>query len=144
MDMYNAFWNPPSPSTPTNDHLQAIITERKLEPDITPFLRTFHALYLLASKESADACREDVAMLVDKLWEMHMPTTAYSPLPTDKEAFYLVHLRMESGRQSPFLALYSSASKGSFNHRAGWDNSPFNVGSVQCAEFHLCLYQPKN
>ena len=141
--MYNAFWNQPSPSTPTNDHLQAIITEQKLKPDFTLFFRTFSALYSLASKE-ADACREDVAKIVDKLWGMHMPTTADSLLPTDKESLKLVHLYMESGGQSPFLALYSSASKESFSHYAGCDNSPSNVGSVQCAEFHLCLYQPKN
>ena len=109
-----------------------------------PFLRTFRALYLLASKEATDACREDVAKIVDKLWEMRMPNTADSLLPTDEGTFKLVHLYMESGGQSPFLALYSSASKESFDHGAGWNNSPFNVGSVQCAEFHLCLYQPKN
>ena len=142
--MYNAFWNPPSPSTPTNDHLQTIITEQKLKPDITPFLQTFHALYLLASKEATDACREDVVMLVDRLWEMRMPTTADSLLPTDNETFKLVHLYMESGGQSPFLALYSSASKESFDHKSGCYNSPSKVGSVQCAEFHLCLYEPKN
>ena len=142
--MYNAFWNPPSPSTPTNDHLQAIITERKLKPDIRSFLQTFSALYRLVSKEAADACREDVAMLVDRLWEMQMPTTADSLLPTDEETLKLVHLCMESGGHSPFLALYSSASKESFDHGAGWNNSPFNVGLVQCAEFHLCLYQPNN
>ena len=138
--MYNAFWNPPSPSTPTNDHLQAIITERKLEPDIMPFFQTFHALYGLASKEASDACREDVAMLVDRLWEMGMPTTADSLLPTDKESLKLVHLYMESGGQYPFLALYSSASKESFDHQVVWNNSLSKVGSVQCAEFHLCLY----
>ena len=143
-NMYNAFWDPPSPSTPTNDHLQAIITERKLKPDITPFFQTFSALYGLASKEATDACREDVAMLVDRLWEMHMPSTADSLLPTDEETLKLVHLCMESGGNSPFLALYSSASKESFNHEAGWYNSPFDVRSVQCAEFHLCLYQHKN
>ena len=142
--MYNAFWNPPSPSTPTNDHLQAIITERKLKPDITLFLRTFYALYSLASKEAADACREDVAMLFDKLWEMRMPTTADSLLPTDEGTLKLCHLYMESGGQSPFLALYSWASKESFNHEAGWRNYPFSVSSVQCAEFRLCLCQPKN
>ena len=142
--MYNAFWNPPSPSTPTNDHLQAIITERKLKPDITPFLKTFNALYGLASKEAGDACREAVAKLGDKLLEMCMPPTADSLLPTDKGTFQLVHLCMLSGGQSPFLALYSSASKESFNHQAGWNNSPSYVASVQCAEFHLCLYQPKN
>ena len=143
-NMYNAFWNPPSPSTPTNDHIQAIITERKLKPDITLFLRTFYGLYSLASKEAADACREDVAMLFDKLWEMRMPTTGDSLFPTDEGTFNLVHLCMESGGQSPFLALYSSASKESFHHYMAWNNSPFDVGSVQCAEFHLCLYQPKN
>ena len=142
--MYNAFWNPPSPSTPTNDHLQAIITERKLVPDITSCLQTFSALYGLASKEAIDACREDVAKFVDKIWEMHMPTTADSLLPTDEGTFKLVHLSMEIGGKSPFLVLYSSASKKSFNHKAGFHNSPFGVGSVQCAEFHLCLYQPKN
>ena len=138
--MYNAFWNPPSPSTPTNDRLQAIITERKLKPNITSFLRTFHALYLLASKEATDVYREDVAKLVDKLSEMCMPTTADSLLPTDKETFKLVHLCMESGGQSPFLALYSSVSKESFDHYEGLRSSPRNVSSVQCAEFHLCLY----
>ena len=142
--MYNAFWNPPSPSTPTNDHLQDIIAERKLKPNITTFFQTFNALYGLASKEAADACREDVAKFVDKICEMLMPTTADSLLPTDKGTFKSVHLYMESGVQSPFLALYSSASRGSFNHQVGQVNSPFNVGSVQCAEFHLCLYQPKN
>ena len=142
--MYNAFWNPPSPSTPTNDHIQDIIAERKLKPDITPFLQTFSALYGLASKEAADACREYVAKLGDKLLEMCMPPSADSLLPTDEGTFKLVHLYMESGRQSPFLALYSSASKESFNHEAGWHNSPFKIGSVQCAEFHLCLDQPKN
>ena len=142
--MYNAFWNPPSPPTPTNDRTQVVIAERKLVPDITVFLQTFSALYHLASKEAADACREDVAMLVDRLWEMGMPTTADSLLPTDRETFDLVHLCMESGGQSPFLALYSSASKELFNHHAGRFNSPFNVGSVQCAEFQLCLYEPKN
>ena len=142
--MYNAFWNPPSPSTPTNDHIQAIIRERKLKRDITAFFQTFSALYRLASKEATDACREDVAMLVDRLWEMRMPTTADSLLPTDKGSLKLVHLYMESGGQSPFLALYSSASKESFNHKSGCYNSPSDVGSVQCAEFHLCLYQPKN
>ena len=143
-NMYNAFWNPPSPSTPTNDHLQAIITERKLKPDITPFLQTFSALYRLVSKEAADACREDVVKFVDMLLEMCILPTADSLLPTDEGTFNLVHLCMESGRQSPFLALYSSASKESFNHQVGRGNSPSNVGSVQCAEFHLCLYQPKN
>ena len=143
-NMYNAFWNPPSPSTPTNDHLQSIITGRKLKPDITSFFQTFGALYHPPSKEAVDACREDVAMLVDKLWEMRMPTTADSLLPTNEGTFKLVHLYMESGGQSPFLELYSSASNESFNHEAGWYNCPSNVGSVQCAEFHLCLYQPKN
>ena len=142
--MYNAFWNPPSPSTSTNDHLQAIITERKFKPDITSFLQTFSALYGLASKEAIDACREDVSKLVDRLWEMQMPTTADSLLPTDEETLKLVHLCMESGGHSPFLALYSSASKESFNHQAGLYDSSLNVGSVQCAESHLCLYQPKN
>ena len=142
--MYNAFWNPPSPSTPTNDHLQTIITEQKLKPDITPFLKTFNALYGLSSKEAGDACREDVAKLGDKLLEMCMPPTADSLLPTDKGTFELVHLRMENGGKYPFLALYSSASKESFHHYMAWNNSPFDVGSVQCAEFHLCLYQPKN
>ena len=107
------------------------------------FLQTFHALYLLASKEATDACREDVAMLVDKLWEMLMPTTADSLLPTNEGTFKLVHLCMKSGGQSPFLVLYSSASKESFDRRAGWINSPFDVGSVQCAEFHLCLFNLK-
>ena len=134
-NMYNAFWNPPSPSTPTNDRLQDIITERRLKPDITSFLKTFSALYGLASKEAADACREDVAKLVDKLWEMSMPTTAGSHLPTDEGTFQLAHLSMESGGQSLFLALYSSASKESFNHEVGYWKSPVNVGSVRCAEF---------
>ena len=133
--MCNAFWNPPSPSTPTNDHIQDIIAERKLKPDITPFLQTFSALYGLVSKEAADACREDVAILVDRLWGMRMPTTTDSLLPTDEGTLKLVHLYMESGGQSPFLALYSSASKESFDHYAGYWNSPVNVGSVQCAEF---------
>ena len=143
-NMYNAFWNPPSPSTPTNDHLQVIITERKLKPDITPFFQTFHDLYRLASKEAADACRKDVAMLADKLWEVHMPTTADSLLPTDDETLKLVHRLMESGGQSPFLALYSSASKESFNHEVGYWSCPSNIGSVQCVQFHICLYQPEN
>ena len=142
--MYNTFSNTPSLSTPVNDRLQAIIKERKLKPDITPFLQTFNALYRLASKEAADACREDVAKLGDKLLEMCMPPSADSLLPTDEGTFKLVHLCMKSGGQSPFLVLYSSASKESFDHKAGWYNSPFNVGSVQCAEFHLYLYQPKN
>ena len=136
--MYNTSWSPSSPST--NRRRQGIIIERKLKPDIMSFLQTFHALYLLASKEATDACREDVAMLVDKLWEMRMPTTADSLLPTDKETFKLVHLCMESGGQSPFLALYSSVSKESFDHYEGLRSSPRNVSSVQCAEFHLCLY----
>ena len=142
--MYNAFWNPPSPSTPTNDHLQDIIAERKLKPNITTFFQTFNALYGLASKEAVDACHEDVTMLVDRLWEMRMPTTADSLLPTDKGSFELVHLCMDSGGQSPFLALYSSASNESFDHDAGYRSRTWNVGSVQCAQFHVCLYQPKN
>ena len=142
--MCNAFWNPPSPSTPTNDHLQAIITEKKLKPDITPFFQTFSALYGLASKEAADACREDVAKFVDKIWEMSMPTTADSLLPTDEETFNFVHLCTERGGQSPFLALYSSASKESFNHEVGYWSCPSNVGSVQCVQFQLCLHQPKS
>ena len=133
--MYTTFWNPPTPSRPTHGHIKAIITERRLKPDITSFLKTFSALYGLTSKEAADACREDVAKLVDKLWEMSMPTTADSHLPTDEGTFQLVHLSMESGGQFPFLALYSSASKESFNHEAGYWKSPVNVGSVQCAEF---------
>ena len=143
-NMYNAFWHPSSPSTPTNGHLQDIIIRRKLEPDILSFLRTFGALYRLTSREAADACREDAAKLIDKLWEMTIPTTAGSLLPTDEMSFKLVHLCMESGGQSPFLALYSSASKEPFNHEAGRNNPPPNVGSVQCAEFHLYLYQHKN
>ena len=142
--MYNAFWNPPSPSTPTNDHLQTIITEQKLKPDITPFLQTFHALYLLASEEAVHTCREHVTKLVDKLWEMCIPTAVDPPVQMDQRIFKSVHLCMESGGQSPFLTLYSSASKESFDHEAGWGNSPSKVGSVQCAEFHLCLYEPKN
>ena len=133
--MYTTFWNPPTPSRPTHGHIKAIITERRLKPDITSFLKTFSALYGLASKEAADACREDVAKLIDKLWEMSIPTTAGSLLPTDEGTFQLVHLSMESGGQSPFLALYSSASKESFNHEAGYWKSPVNVSSVQCAEF---------
>ena len=143
-NMYNDFWHPSSPSTPTNGHLQDIIIRRKLEPDILSFLRTFGALYRLTSREAADACREDVVKLVDRLLEMCILSTADSLLPTDEGALEFVHLYMESGGQSPFLALYSSASKESFDYRAGWINSPSNVSSVQCAEFHLCLYQPKN
>ena len=142
--MCNAFWNPPSPSTPTNDHLQDIIAERKPKPNITTFFQTFSAFYGLASKEATDACREDVTMLVDRLWEIRMPTTADSLLPMDRGSLKLVHLCMESGGQSPFLALYSSASKESFSHEAGYWKSPINVGSVRCAEFIYCLYQPKN
>ena len=143
-NVYNAFWDPPSLSRLTNDHLQDIITERKLEPDVTLFLQSFCALYRLASRETADAYREVVAKLVDKLWEMHMSPTADSLLPTDKGTCKLVYLYMGSGGQSPFLALYSSSSKESFDHGAKWDNPPSYVGPVQCAEFHLCLYQPKN
>ena len=142
--MYNAFWNTHSLSTLTIDYIHAVIAERMLKPDITLFLQISGALYSLASKEAADACREDVAKLVDKLWEMRMPTTADSLLPTGEGTFKLIVPCMESGGHSPFLALYSSASKESFSHIEVYSNCPSNVGSVQCAEFHLYLYQHKN
>ena len=142
--MHDALWNPPFPSTQTNDHLQAILTRRKLQPHLTSFLQAFRALYHLASEEAVDAYREDIAKLVDGLLGRYIPSTIGSLFLTDESTFKLAHLCMESGGQSPFLALYSSASKESFNHRAGYYNSPSDVGSVQCAEFHLCLYQPKN
>ena len=143
-NVYNAFWDPPSLSRLTNDHLQDIITERKLEPDVILFLQSFCALYRLASREIADAYREVVAKLVDKLWEMHMSPTADSLLPTDPASFRFVHLCMESGGQYPFLALYSSAYKESFQLYEAYCNSLNNGGDVRCMSSHLWLYQPKN
>ena len=138
MNMSNAFWNPPSPSTSTNDHLQAIITERNLKPHLAAFCRTFTNLLFLASPDAVEMLKGDIAKLLTKVWDRDMRSEGQSLWMEEVWFTDLTHLSIEYDAQAPFMTLYSMYSGGSmdsdavFTHGTGVSESA-RVHSLQCA-----------
>ena len=142
--MYNAFWNPPSPSTPTNDRLQAIITKRNLKPDLAAFCWTFTNLLFLASSDAIKRLEGDIAKLLTNIWDGDMRNEVPSRWMQEVWFTDITHLYIEYDIQPPFITLYSMYSRGSMNSDAVFASrtrvsESTRVHSLQCARSTLPL-----
>ena len=113
--MNDTFWNPPSPSTPTNCHLQSVVKERNLKLDVVAFCSTFTDLLFLASPDAIDMLKEDVATVLTEIWDRHIGTQ--DPSHWGKVTSYteITHFFVQFGVQAPFVTFYSLYSQGSLD-----------------------------
>ena len=102
--------------------------------DTCLILEALSLLIQLVSDETRDAQREDLRSTITKLWDDARPIPHSKLLSTDVSFIYL-HLGIEGGSQVPFLALYSSSTQESFNHRQMYMNSNRQGPSLQCMQF---------
>ena len=144
MNMYNAFWNPPSPSTPTDKYLQSIIAEQNLKPDIVALCSTFTRLLVLASPDAVDTLKEDVIKLLTEVWKQHIGSQDPSHWLGKAWFTELTRLLVECGVQAPFVTLYSLYSQGSFGRDVAFYRSTRSSAaghSLQCTWRILARYE---
>ena len=136
--MNDTFWDPPSPSTPTNCHLQSVVKERNLKLDVVAFCSTFTNLLFLASSDAVEMLRDDIAKLLTNIWERDMRSKDTSRWMEEVWFADITHLYIEYDVQAPFMTLYSMYSRGSmdsdamFARHTHFPNSG-RVHSLQCA-----------
>ena len=130
--MYNALWNLPSMSAPTNDYLQSVITERNLKPDLVAFCSTFTRLLVLASPDAVDTLKEDVIRPLTEVWKQHIGSQEPSLWSGKLWFTELTHLFVQCGVQAPFVTLYSLHLQGSLD----WDIT-FDLSTRSLAARHL-------
>ena len=134
-NMSNAFWNPPSPSTPTDKYLQSIIAEQNLKPDIVALCSTFTHLLVLASPDAVDTLKEDVMKSLTEIWKQHIESQDPSIWLRELWFTELTHLFVECGVQAPFVTLYSLHLQGSLDGNIAFELSTrFSAAghSLQC------------
>ena len=142
--MYNAFWNPPSPSIPTNNYLQSIIAEQNLKPDLVALCLTFTRLLVLASPDAVNTLQEDVIKLLTEVWNRHIGNKSSSLWREKAWVIELARLFVECGVQAPFVTLYSLYSRGSFDRDVAFDKNtrpPAAGHSLQCTWRPLARYE---
>ena len=137
--MYNAFWNPPSPSTPTDNYLQSIIAEQNLKPDIVALCSTFTRLLVLASPDAVDTLKEDVIKPLTEVWKQHIGSQDPSHWLGKLWFTELTRLLVEHGACAPFVTLYSLHLQGSLD----WDIT-FDLSTRSSAAEHSsqCTWRP--
>ena len=119
-NLYNVVWNSPSPSAPTNDHLQDVITKRNLEPDLAAFCLTFTNLLFLSSPDAIKRLEGDIAKLLTNIWDGDMRNEDLSHWMEEVWFADITHLYIEYDIQAPFMTLYSIYLRGSVNSNAAF------------------------
>ena len=139
MNMYNTFWNPRPPSTPTDNYLQSIITEQNLKPDLVAFCSTFTRLLVLASPDAVDTLKEDVTKLLTEVWKQHIASQHPSHWLGKSRLTELTRLFVECGAQAPFVTVYSLYSQGSLDR---YITSDISTRSSAARHSSQCTWRP--
>ena len=133
--IYAAFWNQPSPSTPTNDYIQSEIKKQKLEANFAAFCLTLSSLFLLASPEAIKTHGKEARACLAKIWDEQVKTQNAAIA----EGWFIgfLYISIISGVQAPFLQLYSMKTPESLD-----DSILIDKGLLSHAHRHssLCMH----